>query len=172
MKRGYLNEAKVKALKKVLINNVESNKGMKDLELEINKIIKPGDLKKYGKTVLSEEVRSKLIARTEFSRILNKTIKKEYKKEGVELVKWNAVLDGRTCSECESLNNKIFEINTNIEPPVHPNCRCSLDIVMTKESWGILKNKSPQEIELELVKKYNVDEKTANKFVNEKFNLK
>jgi SPP1 gp7 family putative phage head morphogenesis protein len=66
------------------------------------------------------------IARTEVQRAVNIGVKDRYVKEGVEYVKWLAAGDDRVCPQCESLDGKIFEINHAPQPPIHPNCRCTL----------------------------------------------
>ncbi|MCI8423207.1 MAG: phage head morphogenesis protein [Lawsonibacter sp.] len=42
---------------------------------------------------------------------------------------WKATLDPKLCLECASHHGKIYAINEipNIEPPLHPNCRCIID---------------------------------------------
>jgi uncharacterized protein with gpF-like domain len=50
--------------------------------------------------------------------------------EGINITsgQWSAILDKDTCSLCEELDGKIFNINNiealSLEPPVHINCRC------------------------------------------------
>ncbi len=44
---------------------------------------------------------------------------------------WIAILDLKTCRECRKMHGKIWLINEqpNIEPLLHPNCRCSILIM-------------------------------------------
>lgn len=45
-----------------------------------------------------------------------------YKENGYKYIRWNAILDERTCADCEERNGKIFRID-NI-PEKHYYCRC------------------------------------------------
>ena len=49
---------------------------------------------------------------------------------------WIAVLDLKTCTECRKRHGKIWLMNeqTDKEPPLHPNCRCSILIMKTVKS--------------------------------------
>ena len=48
-----------------------------------------------------------------------------YKEAGVEKVKWIAVDDEKTCSECRKLDGKVFPID-KVPPRPHYHCRCEL----------------------------------------------
>lgn len=41
---------------------------------------------------------------------------------------WIAILDLKTCLECRSHHGQIYQMNeiTDVEPPLHPNCRCTI----------------------------------------------
>lgn len=49
---------------------------------------------------------------------------------------WIAVLDLKTCPECRKRHGKIWLMNEqpDKEPPLHPNCRCSILIMKTVKS--------------------------------------
>ena len=55
-----------------------------------------------------------------------------FEKTGVQLWRWNATLDPRTCPVCRPLHNKLVPRPTSFvstkygtqQPPIHPNCRC------------------------------------------------
>ena len=50
---------------------------------------------------------------------------------GVKYVRWNAILDRKTCAECRSLDGRIFMLEEAPEKP-HPHCRCYLEPVLRK----------------------------------------
>lgn len=49
---------------------------------------------------------------------------------------WLAVLDLKTCYVCRKMHGKIWLINEipEMEPPVHPNCRCAIRVMKTIEA--------------------------------------
>ncbi len=48
---------------------------------------------------------------------------------------WHAELDDRTCEECESFSEEIYENESDIpEHPHHPNCRCWIEEVYMDDS--------------------------------------
>lgn len=49
---------------------------------------------------------------------------------------WKAIFEPKPCADCESNHGKIWLISEKIEkePPLHPNCRCSIDILETIKS--------------------------------------
>lgn len=51
-----------------------------------------------------------------------------YKSAGVEKVKWIAVDDEKTCTECRKLDGKVFDIDKVPDRP-HYRCRCVLEPV-------------------------------------------
>ena len=55
---------------------------------------------------------------------------------------WIAVLDLKTCLECRSLHGQIYRMDEtpDIEPPLHPNCRCHIEpmkavTIIMKHFW-------------------------------------
>ena len=45
---------------------------------------------------------------------------------------WNAVLDRKTCDQCEALDGKIFN-EADAPDELHPNCRCILEVISEHE---------------------------------------
>jgi SPP1 gp7 family putative phage head morphogenesis protein len=67
---------------------------------------------------------SKMVARTELSRAQTMGAMSLYDTAGIEKVEW--VTSGTACDECEPLEGQIFRLDDVDEPPLHPNCACSL----------------------------------------------
>ena len=57
--------------------------------------------------------------------VTDKAMLKAYADADVKQVKWVTMKDEKTCSDCETLDGKIFDIN-NIPDKPHPRCRCVL----------------------------------------------
>lgn len=77
------------------------------------------------------------IARTELSYVQNQAAFDKYKEAGIEEYEILSAKDSRLCSHCEELNGKRFrldaaEVGVNY-PPFHPNCRCCVLGVKTKQ---------------------------------------
>jgi SPP1 gp7 family putative phage head morphogenesis protein len=70
--------------------------------------------------------RAKLIARDQTLKANRAAALDQYKKYGIELVKWYTAKDDRVCPECNALHGKVFPIDE--VPEVHGgtgiNCRC------------------------------------------------
>ncbi len=73
-----------------------------------------------------ERNRAVLIARTETNRANNQTAEDQYRKYGVQKVKWLATPDERECDVCGAHDGEVYEISDHPEIPAHPNCRCVL----------------------------------------------
>ena len=69
--------------------------------------------------------------------------KEAYKRAGVERVKWITQDDDRVCTECDSLDGKVFPID-KVPPKPHPRCRCY--IVPTRRTVSIM-NEDTDDIE-------------------------
>ena len=50
--------------------------------------------------------------------------------------KWLSTLDGRTSSQCRSLDGVVFELGKGPRPPLHHNCRSTVLIVLKDEYAG------------------------------------
>ena len=48
----------------------------------------------------------------------------KFKRDGVQKVRRNAILDARTCAECSSENGTVYPINDAPSLPEHVRCRC------------------------------------------------
>jgi SPP1 gp7 family putative phage head morphogenesis protein len=85
----------------------------------------PDLLKSKVATVAATESADALIQAT-------RGVQREAAAQGVSLVvRWDATLDMRTCSRCESLHGRtaqLGEVPGGEEPPIHPNCRCVLQV--------------------------------------------
>ena len=80
-----------------------------------------------GQKVLAigKEHRGVNIAATESTRVANEGILNHFGKEKIKLVRWTAILDGRTDPECEALDGAIFPLKeASGQIPLHPGCRC------------------------------------------------
>lgn len=73
------------------------------------------------------------IARTETLRVGNEAAVERYKSHGVEQVEYIAASDDVTCEECESLNGNIYELGSEPDLPIHPNCRCTYAAVIERD---------------------------------------
>jgi SPP1 gp7 family putative phage head morphogenesis protein len=73
------------------------------------------------------------IARTESLRAGNEAAVARYEAHGIEQVEYVAALDDRVCEECESLHGNIYELGSEPDLPVHPNCRCTYVAVVERE---------------------------------------
>ena len=49
---------------------------------------------------------------------------------------WKSVIDLRRCMDCKKLQGKIYLLHDQIleEPPLHPNCRCSIQWLEAKKA--------------------------------------
>jgi SPP1 gp7 family putative phage head morphogenesis protein len=92
-------------------------------------------IKKLGNIT---EAQAAQIARTEVIRAINVGMKDTFKNLGFKRWRWVTALDEMVCPVCGSLHGKVIEIeksfttfraNPIFNPPVHPNCRCSVEVV-------------------------------------------
>lgn len=103
--------------------------------------------------------RTETIARTEIMRASNEGRNQAWQ-QGIEggwiapdsLKKWSVELDGRECSICRPLGDlPPIPINASFpmgDPPVHPNCRCT--VVLTDEIPADLLSMTDEELEAEI----------------------
>ena len=71
---------------------------------------------------------AKRLAETEVSRCHSAAFDRFCKETGVKKVKYNAILDGATCSDCRIYHNKVYHLKNKPEIPRHPMCRCFYEI--------------------------------------------
>ena len=72
---------------------------------------------------------SKRLVETEVSRCQSAAFDKFCEETGVKKLKYNSILDSKTCNDCEEYNGKIYDFGKHPESPRHPSCRCFYDIV-------------------------------------------
>lgn len=63
--------------------------------------------------------------RTFVIRVADEAAIESLKDQGIQYVQWIAELDNRTCSVCQSLDKRIFELPELPDKP-HINCRCTI----------------------------------------------
>ena len=78
--------------------------------------------------VLQDAQRAMTISRTEISRALNVSCRENYQDLGVEKYEWLAL---EPCDDCEENDGVVIALGDEFpsgdtEPPVHPNCRCTI----------------------------------------------
>lgn len=61
-------------------------------------------------------------------RVTDEAIMQAYNDDGVQLVKWVAERDEKTCSICKKRDGRIYSIHL-VPPDPHPNCRCQRERV-------------------------------------------
>lgn len=129
-KAGYFSETQIDTLKDVLNNGFTKGQSIRDIALNIDNKVNPGDLyeitteNELGNLIRKGDSRSIMIARTEITRVSNEGAVQQYRDNGVEQIRWVASAGNRTCDICNELNGQIFEINNHPEFPAHINCRC------------------------------------------------
>ena len=72
---------------------------------------------------------AKRLAETEVSRCHIAAFERFCKETGVKKLKYNAILDSKTCSDCADYDGNIYEFGHQPSIPKHPSCRCYFDIV-------------------------------------------
>lgn len=88
---------------------------------QIEKVIK--------ETYNTSAYNSKRLVETEVSRCHIGAFERFCKETGVKKLKYNAVLDSKTCSDCAEYDGNIYEFGKQPSLPMHPSCRCYFDIV-------------------------------------------
>ena len=84
-----------------------------------------------------DQVRANRMARTTVTAVSNEAHMESYKAHGVKRYEFRAMFNERTCTECGSLDGRIFNLddkNPGVNfPPIHPNCRCTTGAALSKE---------------------------------------
>ena len=80
--------------------------------------------KEIKDTYNTSSYNAKRLVETEVSRCHNEAFYKFCEETGVKKVKYNAVLDSRTCSDCADYNGNIYEFGKQPSLPQHPMCKC------------------------------------------------
>ena len=78
------------------------------------------------------KARAKMIARTETAFSYNTAVAKTYRDAGIEKWQWFSALIDTTCAECSSRHGNVYDWGDE-QPPLHPNCYCSIYPVVDKE---------------------------------------
>ena len=84
--------------------------------------------KEIKNTYNSSAYNAKRLVETEVSRCHSAAFDRFCKETGVKKVKYNAILDGATCSDCRIYHNKVYDLKNKPEIPRHPMCRCFYEI--------------------------------------------
>ncbi len=128
--KGLLPAEDIKKLKIVLKDGFRENKTIREIEEEVERRVPLKDRVEKDKVILSAAVRPNMITRTETVRLANEGLVDLYKDNNIEKVEYLAALSARTDAVCEELNGQVFNINELVvgvnQPPIHPNCRCTL----------------------------------------------
>ena len=85
--------------------------------------------KEIKNTYNTSSYNAKRLVETEVSRCHNEAFYKFCEETGVKKVKYNAVLDSRTCEDCSQYDGNIYDYDKKIELNRHPSCRCYFEIV-------------------------------------------
>lgn len=112
---GELSSVKCNAIIAILKNSMLRSETISDVSKKIN-------------SVINDEERAKVIARTEIVRLSNEGNIERIKQGGVidEVEFISAPEDGRLCENCKNLDGKIYKLkDARGVIPVHPRCRCS-----------------------------------------------
>lgn len=92
------------------------------------------------KEIMSKDINTMRIARTEVARIQSSGSVDRYKANNVKKMKW--LCGGDPCEICQTYCNRIFDINEVPEIPVHPNCTCDKAPVITPEERKEIKERA------------------------------
>lgn len=85
--------------------------------------------KEIENTYNTSAYNAKRLVETEVSRCHIGAFERFCKETGVKKLKYNAVLDSKTCSDCADYDGNIYEFGKQPSLPMHPMCRCYFDIV-------------------------------------------
>ncbi len=114
--------------------NIAALKGITDdMAKTFKSELTEGILKGEGTEKLAKRVsesigisrnRARTMVRTETAFAFNTARVDQFKKYGVEKVRWFTARDERVCPQCGPLHNKVFAIEDLPPIPYHPSCRC------------------------------------------------
>jgi SPP1 gp7 family putative phage head morphogenesis protein len=127
--RGKLSQTQIARLRVVLTDAFDSGRSINWIAREIKEKVKPGnllDIDNEGQVyeALPEKIRTRIIARTESTRVANQGTLDNYENKKVEKVRWLAVNDENTSDICQENNGKVFTIDeAQGLIPAHINCR-------------------------------------------------
>lgn len=116
--RVWDNEQEVsKYLEKQVKKFLDGKIGVNDIKKNIQKGFKA-----------SKDNAERLVT-TEVSRCSSSAFDRFCKEVGVEKVRYNAILDSKTCPKCSPNDGKPFDFDEKIELPQHAFCRCFYEII-------------------------------------------
>ena len=104
-----------------------------DISGDVKRILADGILKERSQGDIIKEIQgmsessesnARRIVRTETMDAVNIGVMDGYRAEEIERVEWLAA-EG-CCDACQALDGKVFDINSGVSAPLHPNCRCTL----------------------------------------------
>lgn len=72
---------------------------------------------------------AKRLAETEISRCHSAAFDRFCKETGVKKLKYNAILDSKSCNDCRGYDGKIYEFGKHPQLPRHPCCKCYFNVV-------------------------------------------
>lgn len=103
------------------------NKQIQDFikgKVSVNKI-----KKNIENTFNSGAYNAKRLVETEIARCQSAAFDRFGEEVGIEKVRYNSILDSKTCDDCSQYDGKIYDFDKKIDLPRHPMCRCYYDIV-------------------------------------------
>ncbi len=139
---AILDEETLKVLKGLQLDLI---KGLsEDTKKNISRVIREGQIAGKHPRSIAEELRevwkiskhrAEMIARTETIRTFNTAAERRYRLAGVEMYRYLAAADERTCSVCFPKHGKIFRLGDAgaPRPPLHPRCRCTISPVVRRD---------------------------------------
>lgn len=85
--------------------------------------------KTIEKTYNTSAYNAKRLVETEVARCHSAAFDRFGQEVGVKKVRYNSILDRKTCDDCKQYDEKIYNFDKKPELPRHPMCRCYYDIV-------------------------------------------
>lgn len=85
--------------------------------------------KTIEKTYNTSAYNAKRLVETEVARCHSAAFDRFGQEVGVKKVRYNSILDRKTCDDCSQYDEKIYNFDKKPELPRHPMCRCYYDIV-------------------------------------------
>ena len=108
---------------------------MKQIENNIRDSINLRDRITEDDRVIPASLRPEMISWTETIRLSNEWLKDLFKENNVKNIQWLTTYSDRTCEACMAMDGQIKPITEAFvsgefgavnNPPLHPNCRCSI----------------------------------------------
>ena len=91
---------------------------------EITRVLRGTKKLKYKDGLMSSLGKhNATLVRTSIQHVSNQAREATWAENDITKYRWVSTLDGRTTSQCRSLDGKIFEVGKGPRPPIHMNCR-------------------------------------------------